>query len=486
MMNFLNANLNPSIKCNAVLDDTYLPENLLSNDSQKNSLGFMAYHVTKPPIDLTFELICPINLYCIKIWSKMNSLKSTSFEIGIKSINANEIEFIKIGNCYNLLDNENGVTFINQNHNYANDLHYDENLIKFPKDFRSVTFFNGYNYRKLLQNTKMIKVSIKSTLSSCVPVIKKIEIWGHPSKHNSELLNNKVLQKWYQFNNTNLSNTQTTITEKYIENHNLDKNFVKLDADDAVDDEKEKFHIPEEYLDSITYEVMQIPMVLPCGKTVDMITFNKHNTIEESWGRQPSDPFTGQLYTGQRKAVFDSALKSRIDQFLLKNANQQEIIALPRISGVKSSYSLCSSNEMVNNKKIKLSLNNYNDISSAASTVDDSTQANTNTTSTNYYKDITYWKDTTKSLDKAIESALQNINRFSKLSKSENMFNGNCFKCLSTDFRTFYEITNCSHLLCRNCLLNSNSINNCPCGYDFSNINVNKYHIPFFNKRKFE
>merc|ERR1712080_482910 len=40
------------------------------------------------------------------------------------------------------------------------------------------------------------------------------------------------------------------------------------------------------------------------------------------WGGPPRDPFTGQIYTQTVRPVFDSALKSRIDRFLLDHGSQ--------------------------------------------------------------------------------------------------------------------------------------------------------------------
>ena len=51
--------------------------------------------------------------------------------------------------------------------------------------------------------------------------------------------------------------------------------------------------VPSEFLDKITYEVMQIPMLLPSGHCVDRSTVEKLASNDALYGRPPTDPFTG-------------------------------------------------------------------------------------------------------------------------------------------------------------------------------------------------
>jgi hypothetical protein len=39
--------------------------------------------------------------------------------------------------------------------------------------------------------------------------------------------------------------------------------------------------IPEDFLDSITFEIMTVPMRLPCGKNIDQLTLEKHTACSE-------------------------------------------------------------------------------------------------------------------------------------------------------------------------------------------------------------
>ena len=56
-------------------------------------------------------------------------------------------------------------------------------------------------------------------------------------------------------------------------------------------------HVPPEFLDKITYDVMQVPMLLPSGHCVDRSTLEKLSNSDILYGRPPTDPFTGTQMT---------------------------------------------------------------------------------------------------------------------------------------------------------------------------------------------
>lgn len=78
--------------------------------------------------------------------------------------------------------------------------------------------------------------------------------------------------------------------------------------------------VPEEFLDPITLEIMPCPMLLPSGKVIDQATLEKCNRSEATWGRVPSDPFTGVAFTPHSQPLPHPSLKARIDHFLLQHS----------------------------------------------------------------------------------------------------------------------------------------------------------------------
>lgn len=93
--------------------------------------------------------------------------------------------------------------------------------------------------------------------------------------------------------------------------------------------------MPDSFLDPITWNIMIQPIVLPSGATIDQSTLERHAKSEATWGRALSDPFTGVPFTDSRKPVLASALKARIDKFLLENKSAPDVRSMPRLSGHK-------------------------------------------------------------------------------------------------------------------------------------------------------
>lgn len=93
------------------------------------------------------------------------------------------------------------------------------------------------------------------------------------------------------------------------------------------------FEVPENFLDPITWELMTQPVILPSGKIIDQTTLEKYEENEAIWGRPVSDPFTGLRFNDDRRPVMATALKSRIDKFLLDNSDRSEVKRIPRVLG---------------------------------------------------------------------------------------------------------------------------------------------------------
>jgi U-box domain-containing protein 5 len=94
--------------------------------------------------------------------------------------------------------------------------------------------------------------------------------------------------------------------------------------------------IPESFLDPITWELMMQPITLPSGNVIDQTTLEKYGQNEAIWGRPFSDPFTGIPFNKDYKPIMATALKFRIDKFLLMNSNTDEVKNMARVLGHNS------------------------------------------------------------------------------------------------------------------------------------------------------
>lgn len=432
-LNFLCPKLKPKIKCNTVSDDYYVPENLISSDRQKSNLGFMAYHVTKPPIDLDFYLICNIELNCVKIWPQIDSLKSTGFEIFISRTDDDKAIFEKVGSYSNLT--ESGIIFVRSNDDGADNPWSDNGNFGRSRFFRTTG---------ALRSVRKIRVSIKQT-NRCVPVMKRIEIWGRIAASESNDIHNQVLS----LSQISMDTNQLTGDDRK-----------SVSPKGNLDDDKD--NIPEDFLDTITYEIMTLPMILPSGKVIDNSTLIRHSNQEEKWGRQPSDPFTGLSFNNIRKPILNAALKSQIDQFLLRNNHLKTVGLADRTVATsrKRPISRLIDDEMIKSDMFKTSTNKkrFKNDSSILYSADSKIETKKS------------------SLEEAIDKALNSVRKYTQYTPQEysQEICKQCENKYSNEFN-LYKLKTCNHLICRNCLT-AKQVKICSCGLLFDNNDVMKYH----------
>lgn len=76
---------------------------------------------------------------------------------------------------------------------------------------------------------------------------------------------------------------------------------------------------PEDLLDALTCELLEVPMLLPSGYLVDRSTVARCANLDASLGRTERDPFTGVPFTNTYRPVSAPvSLKSRLDHFLFE------------------------------------------------------------------------------------------------------------------------------------------------------------------------
>lgn len=317
--NFLHSRLLPKVTCSSPPMDNYEAENLINENEQIRSRGFLAYTSIKPPVDVNFELLCPIGMHYILIVTTVGTQKTTGVEILARSNNS---DFISIAKTL-LLNNETGIIACNSRM-YST----SKPPSKYREDFQ-LCFFKSNTFRTFT-NACELKVRIFRTEKS-VPCLGKVEIWGKVSKMCSTVTVQTV---------NRLMQRQAVSEQKGELNP----------TGSASTDTSTSFEIPEEFKDALTFEIMAIPMTLPSGSTVDKTTLDKYVESEASHGRHPCDPFTGLKFTDSRKPVLNMWLKSRIDMFLIQNAGRTETFALKRTVG-KTNKDSGETNER--NKRLK-------------------------------------------------------------------------------------------------------------------------------------
>ncbi|CAH1115055.1 unnamed protein product [Psylliodes chrysocephalus] len=295
MINFLDSKFIPKVNCKTPSTESYEVDNLISSKYTDKIRGFISYPSFKPPVEVEFEFICPVNMHYIILNTTVGNQRCNGIELFAKT---NDLSYTSIGKC--IFDNP-GVVFCNSRK-------YSKS--KLPPNFNNefhLSFFKSNTFKYFL-NATGIKILIFRTNKS-VPCILSAETWGIPSKFCSQ---------------------KTIDTINKLANKSI---LPQISSDVNT----EEFRIPEDFRDELTCEIMTLPMTLPSGKTVDQTTLEKHLQSEKSFGRKPCDPFTGIKFTTTLKPVVNAALKSRIDMFIFQNSHREELRNVKRTLGGNAS-----------------------------------------------------------------------------------------------------------------------------------------------------
>ncbi|KAL7019524.1 hypothetical protein ACKWTF_011139 [Chironomus riparius] len=412
VMNLLDSKVSEklwTISSECVKDDYYCLHNLISADDAKRRIGFMAFSVSKPPITIILECKLKIDLNSIKIHSVLDSLRSTRFQIMVEF---NDEQALKTRTIADItVDDEfNGFCISN-----VQDTGTDEASLK------HIAIED--HLQKYIRDFNKLIIVIKDTKLKRAPVLKKIEILGTLTGTNKKEEVDEIM---------NLLNPIPII-------QNSKEDIPQIPGSST----SEEFQIPEEFLDSITMDILNLPYILPSGAIVDETTLQKHKRREEAYGRYPSDPFTGVLFSANSEPKFDAALKNRLDEFKLKYSHEIEIKNSGRSVGRKEKLCEPSTSKQFNNhisKKIKLNKES-------------------------------------SSLDDIIQTIYRNkqISSFINPQQPQSSINV-CAKCNSKDNIVLYQISTCNHIFCKKCLVQSNSV--CfACSTTFENRHVVKLNL---------
>lgn len=309
MINFCCSALNPTVLCSTVSTDGYEVTNLVSSDAEEARKGFLAYNAIRPPVTITINFFCSVNISHIILWSQVGCQKSTGFEVYVNSAPKPKPQNYEKAAFGYLKDDEVGIIFYRR-------VYYDE-CTKSTKHLHSFARKETLGSTcSFLNNARSLQIKIIKTNSS-VPALAKIEVWGKPSKSCGGAVRRNIFKLW-----TDRIPKKETVS--------CDNSAVQLQTVSNVD-----LEIPDNFLDSIMCTIMTLPFILPCGKVVDQSTLDRHEQHEAMWGRAPSDPFTGKMFTENNRPIPATALKACIDKFLIEHSERPELSSVPRTVGRK-------------------------------------------------------------------------------------------------------------------------------------------------------
>lgn len=338
LINLCNPVFKTVVTCDTISSEGYEATNLVSEDCQKRKNGFLSDRFIKPPVEITLKFPFDVNIRYIQVGAVVGQQKSSGLEFHSSSVPYNSSlcsgcpankqskgglicspTAERIGSIV-LNDNERGVIFFcplqygRQNPNPVPNV---------GPDFIQRSMM--WKKRSVIAHTSSLTLRIFKTCGSSIPAISSIEIWGGPSTCVPASQVSDIMKLW--------KSSQEEL--KCEENEGTAMQDVPLFPDITG----RKLHesvigdIPDEFFDAITWEIMALPMVLPSGKVVDQQTLDLHAQAEANWGRHPGDPFTGIMFSEGCRPVLDTALKARIDRFLVLNQDRKDLKTIPRTVG---------------------------------------------------------------------------------------------------------------------------------------------------------
>ncbi|KAM4710250.1 RING finger protein 37 [Discoglossus pictus] len=315
----------PQVVCNKISADGYEVENLISEDLAKRNRGFRCEYFIKPPVHITLTFpfnidICRINIDTssggqspfsgVDIFTSTSSNKpswnSQDFsQSDLVGQNVDKEVFTLVGKT--LLKNQSKATFNNRGFRPRHPFHQTENVMSYPGSSCQDLWNKGM---LSLGCVTHLKICITHVAGGALCCLKRVEVWGQPAKGCPK----ELVEQLYQIACLSLPQGfgQPRLSSPMESNHMSDNTQHSQFANILHD-------VPEEFLDPITLEVMTVPILLPSGKVIDQSTLEKCNQSEASWGRMPSDPFTGVPYSQHSQPLPHPSLKARIDYFLLQH-----------------------------------------------------------------------------------------------------------------------------------------------------------------------
>ncbi|KAK9398584.1 RING finger protein 37 [Crotalus adamanteus] len=497
----------PRIHCNKISADGYEAENLISEDPVKRHRGFRCEYFIKPPVQVTISFpfnveICRINIdtssgSChnitgLDIYTSTSSNKAcwNNPEPPFSAPSSQQPPldketFTLVGKA--VLKNQSKVTFGHRGFRPRLPFHHQTDpLLSFPGSASLDLWNKGPTS---LNSVSHLRICITHVAGSGLPCIKRVEVWGQPAKSCSHEVLDDVLQvairSPLEAPGGQLSSFPLPMESDVVpfgHSTSQEQKLVEVLQD-----------IPEEFLDPITLEVMTLPMLLPSGKVIDQGTLEKCNRSEATWGRVPSDPFTGVAFGPHSQPLPHPSLKARIDHFLL----QHNIPGVNLLGRSQALGTVVTSSLAMSSLKRKIDLVEQNQEGSAEpghfSTVASSLESHAkrvkmewdlNSSQMDCSTEVaTHEQRLSESLDSALNSALstmpftatlakggQHLHNNSSSGSSSSTFSGtggahehnrslstqgcsSCSRGFSLYFKTdaVYQLP-CRHLVCRACL----------------------------------
>lgn len=313
-----------SVNCESVTADGYSCSNLISADPNTRSRGLRVEHYIRPPVTVTVNFCCPVKVSCILICPDLCEQAEMRVEL---SGSAGGTGQLKLLSARPLLG-RSGCLLVARGKHFDATIQKQE-LASLPS-LANMVVQRSYGYKDLkqsqhvesplkhdrvLRHLRHLQLKVIRWTGPKPVNIKWLEVWGVVSstcsgdemslflrrlKASKDSPDNNNINKCGQppgmFTDRDSSDStsqQLTLNSPSHSGHvgGL-KGKIVLGSTSALTSNQSD-EIPEQFLDELTFEVMVLPMLMPSGHYVDKSTVDKLAVGDATYGRPPTDPFTG-------------------------------------------------------------------------------------------------------------------------------------------------------------------------------------------------
>nr|XP_037288257.1 RING finger protein 37-like [Rhipicephalus microplus] len=342
-IDFCNENVGTLIECDQICAEGYDVGNLISADRRRS--GFMAEYFIKPPVSVLLTLPCPTELSCVAVGLTRGPVRLTGFEIWVSKSGVGDAtsppardDFVLIGKKFGATGEE--VVRL-RNRCYVPrgpfaSLMRDGGAPSFAYESRGTGETLRTTYCK---HVCRLKLKLICAMGSASIGLGSLQVWGQPMTSLCSLAAQEDLIRKFLSTTDTVShfNRERSVTDQCRSSPTptVPEQAKSLQGKSGGVQEGEgsapEFHIPTDFQDALTFELMTQPVLLPSGQVVDQSTLDKHVETEEKWGRPATDPFTGITLAGANCPKSLPELKSRIDHFVVRNL--EKLGNIPRTLG---------------------------------------------------------------------------------------------------------------------------------------------------------
>ena len=308
---------------NCVTSDGLGLGNLLSLDAKERARGLQVERFVRPPVCISLTFKVPVYVTHVIVKPYVEDSCKVQLTIYQDSTRA------KKNSCGTFVYTSDPVSVVLCNRHWSK----DQDCFELPtKVIGSLVHAKLLSQKIVLQPlkiasaTSILTINISHWSGPKSIAIQCLEVWGMVGRsisYEKKRIFNEIF-KTIASQDFGCTKGSVVVQKMYNSDSVIQQSNTKHEATitSSSQSESDKYsdpnnNIPVKFLDSITYNLMTLPVLLPSGHYVDQSTVDKIHELDIMYGRVPSDPFTGVPYS--KPPSFSPQMKSEIDHYLSSN-----------------------------------------------------------------------------------------------------------------------------------------------------------------------